>query len=782
MTLKDKIKLSVFKFLEKGVFLREFGIYNTLLCDDLILDYIYSAPSKSKTSILIKMNFDLKSKNQTKQNKTIKTISMLLIKSLDEPDLKKEINKDMLSLMFDLSIKEEEETKPTVINILGHEWREHLKVSDNWMDFFTENWSMRRQFHNIIYVIKEEELNEKLESLLPFFNELLYGSDMYFTPRYDDDNLHDLMFLLGVEVELQKKGVGNKERYDKILSIIYEVTKNNFEAEKIRFNHDDNYRRRDDTTMKGIIKKLEDGEMEFFDFYSKTRMFVAGYYDSDICSFNRVRSFELSRLTVRQINNINLKSYNKVVDLAMSEYGEDSSESYIKDVVSRMYLVLGVQKSLDIINGVYGEVDFQFLENIFGRLYTHNIIIPKFKAEPVYDKSHLKFLDFWFAGSSLDPNANIKKLFSGEIDPKEILFSKSFDEWDTIYEILDGDVTLDKVKTILKGGLISLVPAREEIREVFKFLSETPANVTAAFALHNLMIKRTTSSIPKVYGHHENFEYEMLDLNDPEQLIVGDLTDCCFTINGISHSSLKHGVTNKNGRVFVVREDDQIVAQSWVWRNGNVLCFDNIEKSRLKSEVDVIGVYKKAALDIMEISTNNEPKESALNLITIGMSYTKDIEDMERLEIEMMPRPNEPDLYVDSTHQVILHQSKDFNLKDINYFDPEIQYQDPRQTIKDWDFSTSYSYKADEVVNVMNKVGYFNDQDNHIDITKEDALEQFVYVVYNNDWYIAIREDNTIEQKMLWYDKRAKEEVEDNLIKIKENISNAVTKEKVRIR
>ena len=37
-------------------------------------------------------------------------------------------------------------------------------------------------------------------------------------------------------------------------------------------------------------------------------------------------------------------------------------------------------------------------------------------------------------------------------------------------------------------------------------------------------------------------------------------------------------MVDKNGRVFVIRDDKgNIVAQSWVWRNKDVLCFDNIE-------------------------------------------------------------------------------------------------------------------------------------------------------------------------------------------------------------
>ena len=78
--------------------------------------------------------------------------------------------------------------------------------------------------------------------------------------------------------------------------------------------------------------------------------------------------------------------------------------------------------------------------------------------------------------------------------------------------------------------------------------------------------------------------------------------------------------------------------------------------------------------------------------------------------------------------------------------------------------------------------GRFSQLPNHIDLTKEDILEKYVYVIYNNDWYIAITNDNSIDYKMLNYDKRAKEEVEANLIQIKENLQNINKTEKVRSR
>ena len=47
---------------------------------------------------------------------------------------------------------------------------------------------------------------------------------------------------------------------------------------------------------------------------------------------------------------------------------------------------------------------------------------------------------------------------------------------------------------------------------------------------------------------------------------------------------------NPNGRFFKITRNANIVAYSWVWRRGEVLCFDNIE---LTEEVEKIKDYEK---------------------------------------------------------------------------------------------------------------------------------------------------------------------------------------------
>jgi len=61
-------------------------------------------------------------------------------------------------------------------------------------------------------------------------------------------------------------------------------------------------------------------------------------------------------------------------------------------------------------------------------------------------------------------------------------------------------------------------------------------------------------------------------------LFLGLYTDCCQHLDGAGASCAWHGATDINGGFYVVEDKKgTIVAQSWIWRNGRDVCFDNIE-------------------------------------------------------------------------------------------------------------------------------------------------------------------------------------------------------------
>lgn len=143
---------------------------------------------------------------------------------------------------------------------------------------------------------------------------------------------------------------------------------------------------------------------------------------------------------------------------------------------------------------------------------------------------------------------------------------------------------------------------------------------------------RDYSSIPRILGEENGMKYEMLRCDDPLGLTIGERTDCCQKINDDGVTSMEHSMVSPDGRVFYIRDEfDRIVAQSWVWRNQNVICFDDIEISdkvydvyvaentgAVKADLanKVLMVYKKAAKDLMDVDKISYDSMLAKNIIT----------------------------------------------------------------------------------------------------------------------------------------------------------------------
>jgi len=113
-----------------------------------------------------------------------------------------------------------------------------------------------------------------------------------------------------------------------------------------------------------------------------------------------------------------------------------------------------------------------------------------------------------------------------------------------------------------------------------------------------------------------------------------------------------HSATSKNGRVFVIKDQDgNVIAQSWVWRNGQVLCFDNIEvpskaiargKAEGKSLASIIfDLYKKAASDLLIEDekiykrlleegkiTQEQYQNLRLTMVTVGLGFNDIAEEL----------------------------------------------------------------------------------------------------------------------------------------------------------
>ncbi len=244
----------------------------------------------------------------------------------------------------------------------------------------------------------------------------------------------------------------------------------------------------------------------------------------------------------------------------------------------------------------------------------------------------------------------------------------------------------------------------ERVAEISAIAGYSQADFNILQQIYNYGKQRTFSSIPRIEQSAEKisgrYTYEILRLDDPLAMAIGTLTDCCQELNDNAEVCMEHSMVDKNGRVFVIKDEQgNIVAQSWVWRNKDVLCFDNIEipaKAFARSTKEhpelgrkgftdeVFEIYKQAARDLIEadekvykelLESGKITKEQydglRLGKVTVGLGFNDIAESLKQNSVVdrgVVSRPlpfEEPvklsrGLYTnDSTTQYVLEERDD---------------------------------------------------------------------------------------------------------------------------
>lgn len=360
-------------------------------------------------------------------------------------------------------------------------------------------------------------------------------------------------------------------------------------------------------------------------------------------------------------------------------------------------------------------------------------------------------------------------------------FPRILNEWEMI-EINNKAKSLNNIIEFLKTDDISLPPEYYRLEGLFKQIGCKNEIVNETLSLHDKMLERQESSIPRVVGDYNGYCYEVLKLDDMESLVVGNKTDCCFTILGNGYSCLKHATTSKNGRVLVIKKDDLLLAHSWLWRNGNLLCLDNVETSKSLNKVDFLAVYLKFADEIIAKSFESEGEKTCIKNITIGYtSFDNSIVEASnfpyliskncnldernlssrigpnRIFLDKLPQPFEDVSYTDSKNvQILIRGKGNFNLKNLN-----CAYLDERDSIMTYkdseDYDNTYLEKLSKIIDSLRYLKY--SQERNSSAFTSINLTQVVEASCNKDWYSLTYQDGTKEEYLNSKDSRAREEL-----------------------
>lgn len=363
----------------------------------------------------------------------------------------------------------------------------------------------------------------------------------------------------------------------------------------------------------------------------------------------------------------------------------EEKKSEMKELLSRAYVFNNDGKYILSIDKQKEKEDVKLLRKILEYAEIPGILTPR-KAHQIFDSFSMvynpKFTEFFYE--------NIDEILSNDEYSRDIsLIQRQFKDIETINA--GRRLTLATAQAYIKNiAYTNIEVGNEKLAEQAKIVGYSQEDFERLQSLFNEGEVREFSSIPRIEGETEGYTYEILRLDDPLALTIGELTDCCQEINGAGRTSMEHSVISPDGRVFCVRDlERRIVAQSWIWRNQDTICFDNIEiPNRIFSMYEkkhpeigrkgltkeVLDVYKKAASDLIkedeekyhellenEVITPEQYEALLLGKITIGSGYN-DIADA---------LSSDNTTYIDTDKKEVI---KTDQIKETLYTDANIQY------------------------------------------------------------------------------------------------------------
>lgn len=490
----------------------------------------------------------------------------------------------------------------------------------------------------------------------------------------------------------------------------------------------------------------------------------------EITIFNRLGQidFKVEDFTVEQLENYNVKQHKQLCK--KFEKNNWYFKSY-KQLILKLMLMVGFNNTRALL-----EINdtLPVLEHLVGNVDVKNVKLDE-QHNPILN---MKLMNLLFSDKDY---SKMKEILSNKDNDLYKYFPRMFNEWKVIV-MNNKDKSLKMIIDFLKSDEISLPPKYYRLEGLFKFIGCNNRNVDETLLLHDQMLTRVSSTIPRITGKKDEYSYEILRLDDMEALTVGNKTDCCFTVLGNGYSCLKHSLTSSNGRILVVKKGNEILAHSWIWRNGNLLCLDNIEISKKINSVDFLDIYLQVADELIKTSYQSEGIEHCIKNITIGFTnFDKQIKGIEqypcliakncnledkgfgsrlgsnRQFVDVLPQPIEEVEYSDSKDvQYLIKGNGIFNLEQ-SYF----VYQDERKDIMYYSEDKPYDEDYIKVMNErVNALRYIKaEKDNTLDSYKAIDVEDLKEAYCNDDWYVINSANGDIETFNNSSDERSNNEI-----------------------
>lgn len=372
-----------------------------------------------------------------------------------------------------------------------------------------------------------------------------------------------------------------------------------------------------------------------------------GVFDNDSDGFNKI--IELFSNIPKTLIACDIQKIIDHINEKISELGTSPNQKDLEKYTSKIELVTRCYEKIDEnnyalrINQQQNPLVVKELRNIMEEAEVE-IVLTALKSHKMFGGFEMRYIPEF-------RDFILKNMDTILTSPEYIAYISSIQkQWDAIKAFNSNrNLTLELAYAFVTTNQFTDVQiGNESLARASNMAGYSQEDFNVLQQIYNFGKTRTFSSIPRIYKETNGYTYETLRLDDPLALAIGTLTSCCQELDNFAETSMEHSMVDKHGRIIVIKDNEgNILAQSWVWRNKNVLCFDNIEipertfsrKERegfTKSEFSQIiyNIYKESAEELIEKDakeyerlllagkiTEDQYESLKLDKVTIGMGY-----------------------------------------------------------------------------------------------------------------------------------------------------------------
>lgn len=370
--------------------------------------------------------------------------------------------------------------------------------------------------------------------------------------------------------------------------------------------------------------------------------------------------------------------------------------------------------------------------------------------------------------------------------------------FDKIKEVIEknGALSLNSISDVIdisKVLLYNLAPNElditlETLSKILnsrKYCTEEPEKIIKrALNLHKKRKQKIASVIEPVKGVCNNTKYKTANFYNEDLLVCGIDTGSCFKIGGKGEEFFEYCLTSPKGVVFYLEYNNtKYVLPATI--NGNMLNINSIDPI-IEDEVTFNEIFNAIKQLSKEIIENENNKLEIATMTDIHLNKFLDNANYEPIYFKKF-LPLNTDYYSDYNKKDVTNYviyKKYYNSKEKYTNNYNLFYQ--KRSVP-YIISPNHEYDKERITIMINSIAYssidylnisFKEKNKEKEYYSNKNIDDYHRIVGNIDWYIGIKKDGTIEEYLLPYDERAKEEYNKCLEKLTEVLKDNNIKKK----